>query len=783
MNCAIKKEDLPVYNFHNGSELIGIPSIHYSLEFTAVLNSVCRDKNLRPEAIAVEMNNSVVCEVLRWLKETGVCPDKKTKLPSGLGVAFTNTLIHPEKMSRVRAIERYFNESLYNIPDQELIYKFLQIKTLNVFPLCNTDSVFEALRCSLEIEVPVFGIDSMHCFGNYNYPFLFEDFAGTNLKEFVEHNAPAAANITNESETDKYISLRREKIMAARLKALSLKYKRIVFACGLSHWQNLVNFMDDAALKPATLITDQLPSKPDRIILHPSIAGSFVSKFPCVAEYYEERRPHCLLDDREIMEHVPYGKILEGIYGNARASYSQNFKENRYEELSFRSLFSFEQMCRNTRLLELKSTLSMYDFLLIAKSVFPDEFFQVLTEEFFKKTNWADPDDFPGIPVLAPDTVFNSLGRSTVVKYFQKSDGFRDIVEKHPSWANDFFGPRSFFHEYRTERDTEYLQREINKKGWSIFVWPPKEVELFLLTLRVIELAENMECPVAKKYTGAMEAGFNMKETIRQSIFKNKIQVYVNSKMKIRKNEIPDAQPVVCIFENNPDKKPFIKIYDAGIYCSDFIDEETYKKYTREGTNVIGHISYFGDSKPGSRFDNMVADLGFGSMCINSPQSAYWLVRNKFQACPVLKTFGVSALNSYYKSKFNLTIGDDFRENLMLYGLPYCHSGKLYVLAPGNFEPSLYVKEQARRLHVEIKIVPLSMFNSRRIQSVRERICCYSTDDHGIFFSSETENIMGQKFNTGFELLPPRLRNELHKIYRDFSFLKPKNKTDEDFPF
>ena len=171
------------------SELLVVPAIHFNHVFAREVNRICSDPEYRPEAIAVELGPRAATEVKVWLKELGVGTKARKKLPVMLGLTRGNRTIRSSFKNKAFQLQQKTGKDLSDLPP-EVLHRELGYAGRAVLYLCPTDSIIEAIRCSVELELPVYGVDlEESASGNY-HPALIQDPLGADgdLAAYVLEN-------------------------------------------------------------------------------------------------------------------------------------------------------------------------------------------------------------------------------------------------------------------------------------------------------------------------------------------------------------------------------------------------------------------------------------------------------------------------------------------------------------------------------------------------------------------------------------------------------------------
>lgn len=215
-----------------------IPIVHYTLEFADAVRDLFR--RIKPDAVAVELPRSIQTVV-----EKGV-----RRLP---------------ELSVV----------LYQNDKQETIY----------LPVEPTDPMTEAIRSGLQAGLPVYFVDlDLDTYPTYR-DYVPDSYAAYRVGIHAYYNL-YAQNVLPGLEKSA-VDLRREKGMAYRLQRLAADHDRILFVCGLSHWEGVRQAFRRPQAEP---LEKTRRSGVSLFNLHPDDLSEVVSEYPFLASVYEYRR-------------------------------------------------------------------------------------------------------------------------------------------------------------------------------------------------------------------------------------------------------------------------------------------------------------------------------------------------------------------------------------------------------------------------------------------------------------------------------------------------------------
>ena len=136
---------------YRGHTLIAVPAVHYRAVFAEMVNRICADEETRPAAVAVELEPGAAAAVAAWLRELGVAPGGKP-LPYVLGLLARNRLIHPRFRAAALRLQETTGYQLQELSPRLLARELGYVPT-ELLPLTPTDSITEAIRCALELDL------------------------------------------------------------------------------------------------------------------------------------------------------------------------------------------------------------------------------------------------------------------------------------------------------------------------------------------------------------------------------------------------------------------------------------------------------------------------------------------------------------------------------------------------------------------------------------------------------------------------------------------------------
>jgi hypothetical protein len=135
-----------------------VPAVHHQTVFARHVHSIFRDPRQLPDAIAVELGHEFVLELVSFLTELKQGTSVKILLPCMLGIMKHNRFIHTDQTERALLLQEFHRLPLYNLPDDLLANRLNFSKWSTIF-ISPGDSIIEAVRCAIELDIPVYGVD------------------------------------------------------------------------------------------------------------------------------------------------------------------------------------------------------------------------------------------------------------------------------------------------------------------------------------------------------------------------------------------------------------------------------------------------------------------------------------------------------------------------------------------------------------------------------------------------------------------------------------------------
>ncbi len=535
------------------ASLLAVPAVHFHADFALTVNRACCDPARRPGAIAVELGPLIAAAARLWLVELGIGPARSCRLPCMLGLVKRKRYIKLSARERAMELQREKGLDLSRI-SPTLLHEELGLSTSSVLALSPTDSIVEAMRCACELGVPFYGVD-LEEMADPVYPGrILPDPAG-GTRDLSEDLLRFAASAPIDPEIDP----RRELAMAARLKGLMQRHKRVLFTGGMAHWERIRGHLRDEAVRPsvkgldAAGLTDPGPFR--RTVIHPAMAVAHMDAFPAVALAFERWRRHPLLDAPERYRPIRRGKIFRSLLRKAyrnRFSVSSPAKADVTMRSDWNHCVAFEQIIRGKMLLDLRAhpTLALADS--CAQGLLSEEFRAVIRRTF-GEFPWVDPRSVQGCGFLRPALAGEGTRNQVVFSETGEGPGEIQVPALLPGGASgsDAFPVPDAW------RETAALEQ---RSGNYRFTWRPWEDLINgLCAMAIAGSFRRRREPALEPYAGQFLDGIDVKATLRAHS-RGEEEIWVRDS-RFRRGaappDLPEGFPVVWIFdEGRGDDRP-----------------------------------------------------------------------------------------------------------------------------------------------------------------------------------------------------------------------------------
>ncbi|MFZ4455984.1 MAG: hypothetical protein ACOYOT_07160 [Bacteroidales bacterium] len=769
------------YKYHE-SKLMAVPAVHHQSAFATQVHTICRNEKLRPDAIAVELGHSVVMELVKFLKELKQGGTKKVNLPIMLGLMTRNKYIHPDYIERSLLLQELYRLPLYHLPNDVLSDR-LEFSKWSSYHLSPTDSIIEAIRCAIELDIPVYGVD-------------LSDFGFTRRKAISIEDSHSAHDDSiaygkrimkySDAVRDQTIDINRETFMVAGLKHCLTNHNKVLFTCGMAHWKSIVNLLDDSRVLPFPVYEISEGKEFERVIIHPTLASSHMFILPQLTFDYEANRYPVTVKNKNPQTIDPE-KLIRTCLDEVYTTYTSDLQPSEFNlhgSASWINIGQYEQYLYHLTAIRQLKIPDFHTMLTAADGMMDDTFCRILSNQIMDvNPTWTSPNDFPKLPVISPSDSTEGhkekrSNRRTKVMVSRKSNKKRfqwDESEFYTSMPNE-----SGIYTNDINKKWKWSSAPKNKKNergshGSEWIWPPCESLLYGLAYKAAEISRMNQNRFnqSSAFDGSLEGGIDVKATMR-SIIRNERKIYVSKLNSGLEQSIFDGinpDPFVFIFPETTDlKNADWNFFIAGSDLKNHVkDKELFEKITKEQGDVHIASILIGEQVEAPEqykklFTTMSRTYGtvmFGNPCINVRQSVIWLESSRYKCCPIVFSRNLQSILEYYEYNFNIEIDlENWEEALIRMAIPFAKK-EVTIIAGDEFRFTERVRVEAERKRVSLNVVSYSNFSTKQLEEARNRFIIKTLDKAGLQFPPETEIILGQTKETYFEMLPYAIRKQV----------------------
>ncbi len=527
--------------------LMAVPSIHFRCAFAFEVNRACALEENAPDAIAVELGEATAQSARAWIGELTAGDGQSKQLPILFGLLSHNRRIRASMRERTFEMQRRTGRTLEAM-SPDTLYQDLGFTGMRVLYLSPTDSIIEAIRCSCELGVPLYGVDLEEVADDRRSALLLPDSWSVDgdVDRYIEDNAQMAASNYDE-ETD----ARREYAIAARLRAVLERHSRVLFVCGLGHWARLRRMLADDSIRPAVLpAANRDQGEFQKTVVDRALALQAFDVAPPLAALYETRRRTAGAGaPPEPIRAAEVERMLAGLVGAAARKQFETPAGKAVSGIAgAESIALFDRYLRN---LCLVSGRQFPEAGLILRSAHlitgAQQFVKALTELLFD-VPWVDPAS-SSLPYLR-HTPGNGPARTCEIE-----------SEGSPFWLRTSQGGL-----HSTEPTDRTLLSGTSSGGrlvraitYGCHTWGPWDYLVSALSIRALEKARRL---VLMKESAKFEGGRVMKvdtKTTVRSLARGDDDLFVFHKTPVLRTarlKLDEYDPVVWILGNDPKQRP-----------------------------------------------------------------------------------------------------------------------------------------------------------------------------------------------------------------------------------
>jgi len=749
--------------------LTAIPAVHSVARFAASVNTVFKRCDTPPSAVAVELGQGAVDEIVKWMQDLGVGPDSVVKLPAMLGIVRRNRMIHPRFRTLVFELQRHYGLPLEALPPR-VLRESIDYAGAALVCLSATDSIIEALRCSVEWGVPAFGIDLEEYASPSYEPILIEDPRSVlpSLSSYIRRNAPLASR-----SYDRYIDERRESVMIGRLKRLATDFGSVLCTGGLAHWERIESGIQDSTIAPVRALPKAVTGNYRRVHVDPLLAVQHMDIFPEVTTRFEQAR---FIPDRSIEP----DRLYEGLKRGALTVAAEIAKPPERAQLG-----PFFQFLDNLCLVRQRPLPSVFDCMAAATAMVSKGYTTRLGKALMSRNiDWIDAGDEHGLPLLKaspPESEGRGLsGTGELVQVRgQGADGETFYIDGNGIGGCGELDTRPVSRIDQLREKFESIRRNMRSLFGHSWAWHPRENLLYGTGYQAAEkVFAKTRRMLVEPFVGSLHEGLDIKATLRSFVRgDNRPQVRRkrNSNYSYR-----DAlqEPTVFLFSMKPkDQSASWDLALAAADLSPYVDDlSKYRHVLKErGNRFIANISLSepGEAEPrlkpwGGYVKRLIGTTTFGNPANNMLQAARWVEGADYCGFPILNATSFSALAAHYSKTFGIHLDKtDWTSTLVLVAIPYAKK-RVVVIAPESYRPPAAVTREARSRRIDLELVPLTQFPKERVAQIQRQYYFQALGGSGDKVPPELEAIMGETIDAHTDLLPEWIRSQR------------KPKTDQD---
>jgi hypothetical protein len=767
---------------YKNSLLMAVPAVHHQTAFAGNVHSLFRDPQKVPDAVAVELGHDLVLELVNFLRKLNQGTCEKVLLPCMLGIMKSNRFIHKDKTTRALLLQEFHRLPLYELPDVLLADRLHFSKWSTIF-ISPGDSIIEAVRCAIELGIPVYGVD-------------LSDFASTTPACYrIEDPQCAADNLTEygnrmmkycDAGRDPCIDFNRETHMASVLKHCLSKHHKVLFTCGMAHWKSIVSLLRDESIKPFPV--DEIPGQSEfrRVIVHPSLAAPVMEIIPQVTFDYERKRQPVTLPAEEgepIKPAKMVRKCLDDVY-KVYASATKSDSISQTDSVKWSDVNNYEQYLFQLAAIRQLVNPDFSTMMDSAKVMMNDDFCRLLINKIMDVVpGWITQKDFPDLDLLIHVTndkkgVQMGIKRKKIRLESGHSSGGRknnnDDTTSYTELPLNQNIESKDINEYWELSRQEMIEPGKYGSG-SPWIWPPCESLIYGVAFKAAEMSmlSNKKIHDSSVFNGSLEGGIDLKATMR-SVIRGEKNIFVSKLASCIDESIIDGNnpdPFVLIFPDSSD----LSLAEWGFFTAgselelSVKDPDLLAKIKKEkGSVFVSSVILEEIIAPPDHLKPLIWEMSktigtamFGNPCINAKQSAIWLESAGYRCCPIISESDMPSLISYYTDCYGLEFNfDDWKETLIRMAIPFAKK-MVTILAPDSFMLSELARAEASKNRVCLNLVSTANFAQAQLEEAQHRFSIRTMDRSGLAFPPETETITGQTKETYFEMLPYAIRKQV----------------------
>lgn len=711
-----------------GAQLCVVPAVPYRLPFSFAVHRLCSDCRTRPDAIAVQIGPTTATAAARLLADLGVGPERRATLPCMLGLIRPSNRIRASKRLEALRLQEREGKHLHKI-DPKLLWEHLSYCGAAILPISSTDATIEAIRCAVELDIPLYGVDLEHAPAAARPNIDLQDPLRA-LEIGVPKYAEQSVNEARRARAED-VDGRREQAMARRLKAICGVHDRVLFVSSLEHFNGLEMLQDPelaSAQIPSADETEQARFR--RVVLHPHYAIEHMDALPAITTLYEEHRRPAWVEERFVDHSLPevapvFDALLETVF-------ERHVDDADEPGQAVEPPPAFARFTSNLSTVRSPSIPSLLTLMEAAKGTMSPAFSDVLASVALG-ARWAMPSDFPDYELIRPVEV--DVGQAVPLEYVA-----RDGERSGPFYAQSHAGRLTHARiglpvdPWRDEIEPSEESADLDDdddderdfgRGRHVPArsWPPNDVLVTAMAGQASRMADEARPLKKRARDEELEAQLGPDKT-------------------------------VFIFDLEPPDSTWLMYAGSLSVIEPHVTESDRLREARRdmGDTIVEGLAYTRFDEPPERAPDVVkwsrrasAILPFAQLHFSAPELAAWVEASKYRKCPIIAEPPSTSPRGLFRelAKRGLdTESLDWVSTLVGAAVLYARR-RVHVVAPRHCRLNRGVRDLARSHGVSISMVPLSRFPADWIDQASRIWMVEPVDPEGFRFSAKTEYVLG----------------------------------------
>ncbi len=563
--------------------------------------------------------------------------------------------------------ELLLREAITRLPYVSLIIKTSRNKEALFIPIDPCDSIIEAVSCAISKEIDFAAIDlDVDVFPSNSKYLMPDDYAlsKVGLSNFYEYVLKHYDFYKDENKES--VDIKRESYMSKKLANIAKTHERVLFVCGLSHWEgiksNLSKYLDNKSndldtfnIEEDSIIQKKSANKSKYTIytVHKNSLNHVLGEMPFTTYFYE------MYKNKEL-EYFDKLKTIEIAYSEARHKYKNPISYVQQKRLG--------DYVRNLAMVDGNIVPDSVDVLTAAKCMVNNDYALEVFDVINYYPYYNDEDD--RYPVIEIDRDPHSAALSTLLR------NKRINLKRH-----DYVWKTALKKSNITTRPSEQYEgqwEDMWDKRNNMLSHVPEDISMErymnIIRQRVTQMLTEDKMKI-EPFSVSMKDGIDMRETIKNYHEK---KVYVKELPKLKGN----IGHVVMIFdEMHDDDYPCRMVW----YSEAHDDSDLIMYSTEPGMELVGpgiSKSYFG---------------GYASLMPPMITEDLWREYRKIKRSGIIQNCA------------------DF---LLFMAIEYSIDKYLVYTAPNK--PSALLYDEAKNRNVEIIYIPLATLPNETINKLKQ---------------------------------------------------------------